>query len=136
MGGEAVIRFPPFNLKDGMKRYNKIQGENSLSAFKQMSDRTQQLTRTAKEYGEKYQALQEDYKRLQKDFSDIEKKQREIEDKYKKLLAEFERTKKELSDMSCKETRERYLKNNAYAFIVSQGYEYNYKLNLWQKKQE
>ena len=119
-----------------MKRYNKIQGENSLSVFKQMSDRTQQLTRTAKEYGDKYQVLQEDYKRLQNDFSDIEKKQREIEDKYKKLLAESERTKKELSDMSYKETTERYLKNEAYAFIVSEGYEYNYNINTWQRKRQ
>lgn len=118
-----------------MKRYNKKQGEN-LSVFKQMSDKTAELTRTAKEYGEKFQVLQEDYKRLQKDFSDIEKKQREIEDKYKKLLEENESTKIELSDMSCKETRERYLKNKAYAFIVSEGYEYNYKINTWQRKRQ
>ena len=118
-----------------MKRYNKKQGEN-LSVFKQMSDKTAELTRTAKENGEKFQNLQEDYKRLQKDFSDLEERQRDIEEKYKNILAENECTKKELSDMSCKEAQERYLKNNAYAFIVSQGYEYNYKLNLWQRKGE
>lgn len=57
----------------------------------------------------------------QKKNSSLEDKRKKAEDRYKSLRDELTELKEQLSDMDTRETIENFLKNEAYAFLISEG---------------
>ena len=115
---------------------NNQQENTSNSLFKKNEAKVFLLKRMIQENEDRYQKLEADYDRLQKAFSDIEKELTETRQKYRTLQGENESTKVELSLVEKRKAIENYLKNAAYAFLVSEGYTFNYRANLWQRKGE
>lgn len=115
---------------------NKQQENTSNSLFKKNEEKVFLLKRMIQENEDRYQKLKADYDRLQKAFSDTEKEIKETRRKYRTLQEENESTKAELSLSEKRKAIENYLKNAAYAFLVSEGYTFNYRANLWQRKGE
>lgn len=113
---------------------NKQQENTSNSLFKKNEEKVFLLKRMIQENEDRYQKLKADYDRLQKAFSDTEKEIKETRRKYRMLQEENESTKAELSLSEKRKAIENYLKNAAYAFLVSEGYTFNYRANLWQRK--
>lgn len=67
-----------------------------------------------------FQALQEEYERVCSELSATKKALRDRDTEIRKLKAENRIV--------------RFLKNDAYRFLFSEGYGFNYKVNLWQRK--
>lgn len=99
----------------------KRQQKNMLSSLLKQREQPTHLKKQLREDEEKYKLLQEEYNKLNKDFSDIEKQLREDKEKYQLLCDENEKAKKKLSCMEAKGVIEKFLKNEAYAFLLSEG---------------
>ena len=99
---------------------NKKKKQQS-SPLRQTQERPTHIKRKLKESEEKCHTLQGDYKKLYESFSNIESKLKESEEKYQKLYEENEKTKEKLSRLESKEDVEKYLKNEAYSFLLAEG---------------
>lgn len=119
-----------------MVKGNKSRENEPLSVFRKKSEELTYLVRALKESEEKYQQLQEKYLRLYKDFSGIEKTLRDSKERHKELCQEIEEKEEELSYIKFKEAIERYILKETYSFLLSEGYKYNYKINLWQRMEQ
>lgn len=113
---------------------NKQQENTSNSLFKKNEAKVFLLKRMIQENEDNYQKLEADYDRLHKAFSDIEKELTETRQKYRTLQEENKTTKAVLSLVEKRWDIERYLKIAAYTFLVSEGYTFNYRANLGQRK--
>ena len=94
------------------------------------------LVRALKESRMELQRLHGENEKLLKELSDTSRRLKESEEGYLHLRIESETDKEELSYIKIKESIERYLIKEAYSFLRSEGYTYNYKINLWQRSRE
>ena len=67
-----------------------------------------------------YQVLLDEYETLRKELSCTKRILNECEAEIRKLHAENE--------------MERFIKNSTFRFLISEGYGFNYRANLWQRK--
>ena len=93
----------------------------TLSSLQQNPDHPRLLKRKLMDSEEKYQRLKAEYEILYNDYFDIEKKLDDSEEKYQKLYTESEWIKEKLSFIESDDIIEKFLKNEAYAFLLSEN---------------
>ena len=91
------------------------------SSLTQGKDKLTLIKRKLRKNDEKYLILEQDYKRLYESFSDINNKLKESENNHNELATEHEETLKQLSETKEGYAIERFLKNEAYAFLLAEG---------------
>lgn len=116
-----------------MIKKKRKRGDNPNSTPDKRQEKTFCLLRKLRESEDRFLKLQGDYKKLHDEFLCIDRQLQGLKWKCQKLQEENESTKEELSLAEHKEAIERYLKNAAYSFLLSEGYRYNYRVNVWQQ---
>lgn len=104
-----------------MTKKKNIQRNKPLSLMPQKRWQSVHLMRKLKEEEDRYRDLQGECGQLYKDLSEIEKSLKESEEKYQKLYAENEKAKDKLSRIGSNEIVEKFLKNEVYAFLLTDG---------------